>query len=146
MTIAQITPEETKRLLDAGNVLYLDVRTVPEFVGGHPPSALNIPVAEINAHSGQMEFNERFIGLAMAHIPRETRLVVGCRTGGRSQTACEMLAEAGYRNLSNVVGGFAGITDAHGQIEQEGWSTLGYPIERGEGGSKSYACLLAKSS
>jgi len=41
MSIAQVTPEEAKRLLDRGGILYLDVRTVPEFVNGHPPSALN---------------------------------------------------------------------------------------------------------
>jgi rhodanese-related sulfurtransferase len=143
MSIAQVTPEEAKRLLDRDGFLYLDVRTVPEFVNGHPPSALNIPVAEINPQTGRMEINEKFLGVVAANISPDAQLLVGCKTGGRSATACEMLAQAGYKNLRNVVGGFAGVTDPSGQVVQEGWSTLGYPIERGDGGAKGYSSLAA---
>ncbi len=143
MSIAQVTPEEAKQLLDRGGILYLDVRTVPEFVNGHPPSALNIPVAEINPQTGRMEINEKFLGVVAANISPDAQLLVGCKTGGRSATACEMLAQAGYKNLRNVVGGFAGVTDPDGQVVQEGWSTLGYPVERGDGGAKSYSSLGA---
>ncbi|MEK7731255.1 MAG: rhodanese-like domain-containing protein, partial [Planctomycetota bacterium] len=135
--------EEAKRLLDSGGFVYLDVRTVPEFVNGHAPSALNIPVVEVNPQIGAMELNEKFLGVVAANIPPDAQLIVGCRTGGRSATACEMLALAGYKNLRNLVGGYAGITDPTGQVVQEGWSTLGYPIERGDGGAKSYLSLSA---
>ena len=144
MSIAQVTPEEAKRLLDGGGVVYLDVRTVPEFANGHAPSAVNIPVAEMNPQTGRMELNEKFLGVVAANIPSDARLIVGCRTGGRSATACEMLSQVGYKNLRNMVGGFGGITDPTGQVVQEGWSTLGYPIERGDGGPKSYASLTAR--
>lgn len=143
MTIAQVTPEEAKRLLDGGGVVYLDVRTVPEFVNGHAPSAVNIPVAEMNPQTGRMELNEKFLGIVAANIPPDAQLIVGCKSGGRSTTACEMLAQAGYKNLHNLVGGFGGVTDPTGQIVQEGWSTLGYPIERGDGSAKSYSSLSA---
>ena len=143
MPIVQVTPEEAKRLLDSGGFVYLDVRTVPEFVNGHAPSALNIPVVEMNPQIGAMELNEKFLGIVAANIPPDAQLIVGCRTGGRSATACEMLALAGYKNLRNLVGGYAGITDPTGQVVQEGWSTLGYPIEHGDGGTKSYASLSA---
>ena len=143
MSIAQVMPEEARRLLDGGGFLYLDVRTVPEFVNGHPPSALNIPVAELNPQTGRMEINEKFLGVVTANIPPDAQLLVGCKTGGRSATACEMLAQAGYKNLHNVVGGFSGVTDPNGQVVQEGWSTLGYPIERGDGGAQSYISLSA---
>jgi len=143
MNIAQVTPEEAKRLLDRGGILYLDVRTVPEFVNGHPPSALNIPVAELNPQTGRMEVNEEFLGVVTANISPDAQLIVGCKTGGRSATACEMLAQAGYKNLRNVVGGFSGVTDPNGQVVQERWSTLGYPIERGDGAAKSYTSLTA---
>lgn len=139
MSIAQVTPEEAKRLLQSGGFVYLDVRTVPEFVNGHAPSAVNIPVAEVNPQTGRMELNDKFLGVVTANIPLDTQLIVGCKTGGRSATACELLAEAGYKNLRNLVGGYAGVIDPTGQVVQEGWSTLGYPIERGDGGTKSYA-------
>src|SRR3972149_5010103 len=90
MPIAQITPEEAKRLLDGGGFIYLDVRTVPEFVNGHAPSAVNIPVVEMNPQLGRMEPNEKFLEVVAANIPPDSQLIVGCRTGGRSQTACEM--------------------------------------------------------
>jgi len=134
MSITQVTPEEAKRLLDRGGILYLDVRTVPEFVNGHPPSALN-------PQTGRMEVNEKFLGVVTANISPDAQLLVGCKTGGRSATACDMLTKAGYKNLRNVIGGFAGVTDPAGQVVQEGWSTLGYPIERGDGEAKSYSSL-----
>ncbi len=146
MSITQVTPEEAKRLLDSGGYVYLDVRTVPEFVAGHPPSAYNVPVAEPNPATGQMEVNPRFLSVVQGALPPGTALVVGCRTGGRSAMACEMLADVGYKNLRNMEGGFAGTTDSTGQIVQEGWSTLGQPIERGDGGKKSYATLTARTS
>lgn len=143
MPIAQVTPEEAKRLLDSGGFVYLDVRTVPEFVNGHAPSALNIPVMEMNPQAGGMEPNERFLSVVAANIPHDAQLIIGCKTGGRSTTAYKMLAQAGYKNLRNLDGGYAGITDPEGQIVKEGWSTLGYPIERGDGGAKSYLSLSA---
>lgn len=143
MNIAGISPEEAKRLLDSGGAVYLDVRTVPEFVNGHAPSALNIPVAEMNPQLGAMELNEKFLGVVTANIPPDAQLIVGCKTGGRSTTACKVLAQAGYKNVRNLAGGFSGITDPSGHVVQEGWSTLGYPIERGDGGAKSYLSLSA---
>lgn len=141
MPIAQVTPQEAKRLLDGGGYVYLDVRTVPEFVNGHAPSAVNIPVVEMNPQIGAMELNEKFLGVVSANFQPDTQLIVGCKTGGRSTTACQMLTQAGYKNVRNLAGGFSGVTDPSGHVVQEGWSTLGYPIERGDGGVKSYASL-----
>ncbi len=146
MSIAQVTPQEAKQLLDRDGVIYLDVRTVPEFVSGHPTGAVNIPVAELNPQTGRMELNPKFLSVAKANIPTDAGLVVGCRTGGRSTTACELLAQAGYKNLRNLDGGFSGVTDPTGQVLKEGWSTLGYPIERGDGGPKSYASQASAAS
>jgi len=82
MNIAQVSPEEAKRLLDGGGAVYLDVRTVPEFVNGHAPSALNIPVVEMNPQVGGMELNEKFLGVVEVNIPPDAQLIVGCKTGG----------------------------------------------------------------
>lgn len=143
MSIAQVTPEEAKRLLDGGGFVYLDVRTVPEFVNGHAPSALNIPVVEMNPQIGAMELNGKFLSVVTANIPPDAQLIVGCKTGGRSTTACKVLAQASYKNVRNLDGGYAGVTDPTGHVVKEGWSTLGYPIERGDGDAKSYASLTA---
>ena len=141
MTYTNITPEQAKKLVDSEGYVYLDVRTVPEFVAGHAPASLNIPVLEINPATGGRDMNEKFVGIVEAAIPRDAKIVVGCKTGGRSATACEMLARAGYKNLRNIDGGFAGVTDPSGHVVKEGWFTMGYPVERGDGGEKSYETL-----
>jgi rhodanese-related sulfurtransferase len=145
MSVAEVTPVEASRLFAAGGYVYLDVRTVPEFANGHPPSALNVPIAEINPATGQMERNARFLPVVRAAISRDARLIVGCKSGGRSAAACEVLHEAGYRDLRNMVGGFGGVTDETGQVLQDGWSTLGYPVERGGRDGTSYESLAAKA-
>ena len=46
MNVPEVSPEGAKRRMERRDAyVYLDVRTVPEFIGGHPPGALNIPVA-----------------------------------------------------------------------------------------------------
>jgi len=142
MIFSDITPEQAKAMLDSDpSVIYLDVRTVPEFVAGHAPGAYNIPVAELNPATGKMELNAAFTATVAAHLPKDAMVVVGCKTGGRSTTACELLRDSGYTHLHNIVGGFAGMTDASGDIVKDGWSTLRYPIERGDGGERSFSTL-----
>lgn len=141
MTYTNITPEQAKKLVDTEGYIYLDVRTVPEFVAGHAPAALNVPVLEINPVTGARDMNEKFLGVVEATVPRDAKIVVGCKTGGRSATASEILARAGYKTLRNIDGGFSGVTDPTGHVVKEGWSTLGYPVERGDGGDKSYEAL-----
>ena len=142
MEIPEIGVEEAKRRLDGGQgYVYLDVRTVPEFAAGHPPGALNVPIVLLDPTTGQMVLNETFVQVVEANVTKDARLVVGCRTGQRSETASHMLLQAGYVDVANVAGGFAGITDADGQVVVEGWSTLPFPIERGAGGERSYDSL-----
>lgn len=54
MSMEQINPQEAYRILEVDTeTLYLDVRTVPEYVAGHPKSALNVPVVIPNLATGQ---------------------------------------------------------------------------------------------
>ena len=145
MAIPEITPEQAKTRLDSGQgYVYLDVRTVPEFNNGRPPGALNIPVAEPNPVLGQMELNPKFMALVEATFSKDSRILVGCKTGGRSAKATEMMLKAGYKDVVSVDGGFMGITDDKGDVVKEGWSTLGYPVERGEAGERGYAAISRK--
>jgi len=133
MQIPQITPEDARGLLDTRRWTYLDVRTMPEFFQGHVPGSINIPVAEISLATSRLEFNPNFLSAVQSRIPVDTNLIVGCKSGVRSMSACEVLMSAGYANVRNLDGGFGGVTDGSGQIIQDGWATLGYPIERGAG-------------
>ena len=141
VSVMEIRPEQAKTLLDGGGYVYLDVRTVGEFVAGHPPAAMNIPVLRIDSRTGRMQRNADFLDVVKANIPADTQLIVGCKMGGRSSMACDMLVEAGYTSVRNMDGGFSGTSTATGEIVDEGWSTLGYPVERGDGAAGSYSLL-----
>ncbi len=146
MNVPEVSPEGAKRRMERRDAyIYLDVRTVPEFIGGHPPGALNIPVAFVSPETGKMEPNEGFLRVVQACIPSETRVIVGCKCGPRSEIATKMLLAAGYRHTVNMSSGFSGVLDENGQVIEEGWSTLGYPIERGLGGDHSFDMLRAKT-
>lgn len=131
MSIKDVGPEEARRLLNAGECVYLDVRTAAEFHAGHAPGAIHAAVAVVNPATGRMELNPHFASEVAAKVSMETALLVGCRSGQRSAAAIEILSREGYRNLMNLCGGFAGVVDPTGQVLQEGWCTLGFPVERG---------------
>ena len=146
MVIPEITPADAKKRLDERNgYVYLDVRSVAEFAAGHVPGAINIPIAEPNPATGQMEPNPDFLFVVEAAIPRDAKLIVGCKSGGRSARACGMLLRAGYTDPRNMVGGFGGAVGPDGAVVSEGWSMLGYPIEHGEEGEGSYKSILGKT-
>ena len=147
---ADLTPPEAKGLLDSGGGwIYLDVRTVAEFTDGHVPGAWNIPLAvattaeSLRGGRPGMIGNRNFLAVVKAHIAKDARVIVACKSGGRSSRAQRMMRQAGYTNAPNMVGGWVGGKDSSG-ASVAGWSRRGYPVERGDGGGKSYATLLSK--
>jgi len=144
MPIKQQTPPEAHETLKQNpDALYLDVRTEGEFAAGHPAGAINIPVM-VARGPGQMQLNPEFVDVAEKVIAKGKRLVVGCMAGGRSQRACEMLEEAGFTDLTNVVGGFGGQRDASGKVVVTGWKDSGLPVTT-DLGDAAYAAQKAKA-
>jgi len=137
-----VTPEEAKTLLDGG-ARYLDVRSEPEFEAGHPPDALNIPLQ--HASVGGMVPNDDFVAVVEANLPKDSALVVGCKAGGRSRRAVELLVAAGYTNLVDLGPGWDGKRDAFGRL-QPGWSRQGLPVETGLPEGRKYSDLAAKKA
>ncbi len=89
--IADMTPEELKQRLDAGDKLFvLDVREPNEYqicnLGGHliPLNDLPKRVSELDPAS---------------------EIVVHCKMGGRSAKAVDFLKQQGFANVHNLVGG-----------------------------------------
>jgi rhodanese-related sulfurtransferase len=120
--------------------VYLDVRTEAEFEAGHPTGARNVPVVFFDPATRQPVANPDFLAVVQRHLPAATKIVVGCASGVRSQRACELLAEAGYTDVSNVQGGFMGARDALGRA-LPGWADAGLPVERGQTPGGRYADL-----
>ena len=134
MNIAQTTPPEAFETLNKHpDAVYLDVRTEGEFEAGHPAGARNVPVLTLDPATREPRPNPDFVAAVERELPRTTKLVVGCQAGGRSQHACELLAQAGWKDVTNVRGGFGGARDGSGRVVVPGWREAGLPVERGAG-------------
>ena len=99
----KISQEEAKEMMDAGEVLILDVREQSEYDSGHIPGAVLLPVGSIDAETDA------------DIIPKtDTVVLVYCRSGNRSKKAAEALAELGYTGIYE----FGGINTWPYEIEK----------------------------
>lgn len=101
-----IKAAELKRKIDAGeDVVLVDVRSAEEFKhDGHIPGARLLPLFALP--------------LRHAELPKDRTVVMVCRSGSRSQMACEQLSRQGFTNLVNLQGGMIS------------WAGSGYPVQR----------------
>jgi len=142
----EVSPKEAYELMQNDkDYIYLDVRSVPEFDAGHPEGAINIPIMHFDPRAG-MSPNQDFTAVVEANLPRDAKIVIGCKTGGRSARACEILSQIGYTDVANVRGGFVGATDNFGRMAEPGWSALGLPSSTESGEGVSYESLAANAS
>jgi len=141
MTIKHLTVQQARQQ-QSGGAVYLDVRSIPEFEQGHPAGAVNVPLLHLDPATGQMRPNPDFLPVVRANFPPETQMVVGCKMGGRSQQACEILSSAGYHDVANVLGGFSGAP----QMGHKGWAQEGLPVEQTADAARTYATLQKKAA
>jgi rhodanese-related sulfurtransferase len=144
MAIKQISVQQAHDILEREpGCVYIDVRTVKEFMAGHPARGVNIPVAFPDPARG-MTLNEDFVKAVESVFPKEKKLIVGCQVGPRSDAAARLLQEAGYQDVSSMQGGFGGMRDPSGRVIAEGWAGLGFPVSQENGEGVSYESLAAK--
>jgi DMSO/TMAO reductase YedYZ molybdopterin-dependent catalytic subunit/rhodanese-related sulfurtransferase len=85
----QVSARAAHNLLDTGAVL-LDVREPDEWGEAHAPQAVLIPMGEVQARRSE--------------LPSDRRIVVVCRSGGRSAAITDTLCAHGY-DAVNLTGG-----------------------------------------
>lgn len=139
-SIKQVTPEEAAELVAAGHV-YVDVRSEPEFEQGHVPGAFNVPLMHLGP--GGMTPNGEFMQVMQSAFGKDEKLVVGCRSGGRSRRAAELLAAAGFTELSDLSAGWEGSRDPFGRTVP-GWSKKDLPVEPGKPAGQAYADVKSR--
>ena len=139
MDIKRVSPDEAQRLVGEDGYVYLDVRSVPEFEAGHPVGAYNIPLLHMGA--GGMEPNADFVDVVKANFAPTDKIVVGCKAGGRSLRAAQVLLSAGYTNIIDQRAGFEGARDNFGQLKEEGWRPAGLPVAIEAEAGRDYASL-----
>lgn len=121
----EVTPREAWQLAEEGAAVIVDVRTRPEweFVG-HVEGA---PLVEWRAY-GATAPDPAFTEKLAARYPRETALLLLCRSGVRSHHAAIAAAKAGFTRAFNVVEGFEGDMDDEGRRgTMGGWRHAGLP-------------------
>ena len=99
----QISQEEAKEMMDAGDAVVLDVREQSEYDEGHIPGAVLLPVGSIDEDTAAVVIPEK-----------SATVLVYCRSGNRSKTAAAALAELGYTDVYE----FGGINTWPYEIEQ----------------------------
>ena len=131
MGVKRIDAERAAELLEAGQgYVFIDVRMEHEFAQGHVPNAENIPVMIKGPGGVGIQMNPVFVErVSETHAP-ESRIILGCQKGGRSNKAAELLSEAGYTNLHDMRGGLIGETDPLGNVTFPGWTGRGLPVSR----------------
>ena len=81
------------QLINHKNAMVLDVRDESEFSAGHIRSAKLIPLLKLKERIGELERN------------RDKPIVVVCRSGNRSATACAMLGNNQFAQVYSLSGG-----------------------------------------
>ena len=91
-TVPTMTVHELKELRESGdNHFLLDVREPHEQTISRIDGAVLIPLGELENRTNE--------------LPRDKRILVHCKSGGRSARAVSLLREEGFENVWNISGG-----------------------------------------
>ena len=93
MSFKKISVDQTKQLIEAGDLTILDIRDTQSYSMGHICNAIHAEDIDIN----------HFI----AEEDKEKPLLVYCYHGHSSQSAAEHFAENGFANVYSMDGGYA---------------------------------------
>lgn len=104
--VKEVNTAEAIELINHKNALVLDVREDSEFKSGHILNAKWIPLGKLADRTGELE---RY---------REQPVVVVCRSGNRSASACATLGKLGFTQAYNLSGGVMG------------WQKSNLPLEK----------------
>jgi hydroxyacylglutathione hydrolase len=101
-SVAEMNVNELQRRLEAGGLQVLDVRRSGEWEAGHIEGATWWPLDNFKVSPPELD--------------RDAPIAVHCKSGYRSIIAAGLLERAGFRNVSNVIGGF------------DAWQTAALPV------------------
>lgn len=88
------------RLLNDQDAVIVDIRDLGEYKDGHIPQARHIPFNGLQERLGEL-----------AKI-KDKPLVLYCRTGATSQSACALLKKNGFTDVHSLNGGLSTWLDA----------------------------------
>lgn len=95
-----VSPHEATLLINREDALMLDVREDSEWAEGRAPNSRHIPLRQLTNRMGELE---KF---------KDKPIVVLCRSGNRSTSACALLRKAGFDKVHSLSGGIGAWQDA----------------------------------
>ena len=141
MPIKRVSPEDAQALIEKEGYVYVDVRSIPEFEAGHPKGAYNVPWKHMDA--GGVSDNDDFVPVMEKAFGKDAKLVLGCKSGGRSLAAAQTLVEEGFSQVVDQRAGYAGGMGPQGP--EAGWAPKGLPTSQVAEDGRAYATLLNKA-
>lgn len=116
-TYTDVTVCDARDMIENEDVFLLDVRIPTEYDSGHIEGATLIPYRNIKEPNPQLP-NEELLPARIKELPhnKNTKILVYCKSGTRSEEASSFLVAAGYKNVYNMDGGIVK------------WVQEGYPI------------------
>ncbi len=102
----EIGATEAVQLINHEGATLLDVREDKEYQDGHILDSIHIPLGKLAGRLDELE--------ALKSKP----LVIGCRSGHRSATACAQLRKQGFEKVYNLKGGVMA------------WQSAGLPLQK----------------
>ena len=89
----QISPAEAIQKINHERAIVIDVREDKEFNDGHILNSVHIPLGSIQDRINELQKY------------KEGQIIVSCRSGARSNSACGILKKQGFENIYNLKGG-----------------------------------------
>lgn len=108
--VTGLSVDEVAAELDGSDTLLVDVREPTEVAEGAIPGALPVP-------RGMLEFHaDPSSPYHLDEMRPDRRVIVYCRSGGRSALAAATLASLGYGDVAHLDGGITAWADAQRPI------------------------------
>ncbi len=95
-TPIEIRPKEAKPALHDSSVVWIDVREDSEWEYGHLSGIRHIPMSRMAPES-------------FSKFPKEQKMIVVCRSGGRSMRVVHALRNQGFIHAQSLAGGMIGM-------------------------------------
>ena len=99
--VEQITPVDAIQKINHEKAVVVDVREDKEFVEGHIINSVHIPLASVQQRLKELEKH------------KDAQIIVSCRSGARSNSACGTLRKNGFEKVYNLKGGVLAWSNAN---------------------------------
>ena len=129
IAMKHLKPNEAQQFLEQNaQAVMIDCRSEMEYLFvGHPVGAHHVAWNDVP----DWEINPHFVGQVRKIASMNRPVVVICRSGQRSISAGQMLEQAGFGEVYNVLDGFEGpLDDEHHRGTRSGWRKEGLPWEQ----------------